>query len=59
MLNAKSGDIPPPQGYTSWLDYAVDTLDTRSIEIRRRAENELGRMGSVTAGVELCYEACR
>lgn len=24
---------PPPQGYASWLDYAVDTMDTRSAEL--------------------------
>ncbi|MFZ4534886.1 hypothetical protein [Propionivibrio sp.] len=24
---------PPPTGHASWLDYAVDTMDTRSIEI--------------------------
>ena len=25
----------PPDGYASWLDYAVDTMDTRSEEIGR------------------------
>lgn len=24
--------LPPPAGYASWLDYAVDTMDVRSIE---------------------------
>ncbi len=28
-----ASDIPPPTGYNSWLDYAVATLDTRSLEI--------------------------
>ncbi len=23
----------PPPGYTSWLDYAVDCMDTRSLEL--------------------------
>jgi len=23
----------PPKGYATWLDYAVDTLDTRSVEV--------------------------
>jgi hypothetical protein len=22
--------IKPPSGYTSWLDYAIDTMDTRT-----------------------------
>lgn len=26
---------PPPDGYTNWLDYAVDSMDTRSEEIER------------------------
>ena len=25
--------LPPPTGYASWLDYAVDTIDTGAIEI--------------------------
>lgn len=25
--------LPPPTGHASWLDYAVDTMDTGSIEI--------------------------
>lgn len=25
--------LPPPTGYASWLDYAVDTMDTGAIEI--------------------------
>lgn len=27
------GDVPPPKGYQSWLQYAVDSMDTRSLEI--------------------------
>lgn len=27
-----SKKIPPPEGYDSWLDYALDTFDTRQIE---------------------------
>jgi hypothetical protein len=23
--------LPPPDGYTSWLDYAVDTMETRDL----------------------------
>ena len=25
---------PPPEGYASWLDYAVSTMDSRSVELR-------------------------
>lgn len=28
-------DVPPPKGYTNWLDYAVDCVDTRSVEIEQ------------------------
>lgn len=27
--------LEPPQGYSSWLDYAVDCMDTRSVELER------------------------
>ena len=27
--------LAPPDGYATWLDYAVDTMDTRSEEIER------------------------
>ena len=27
--------VPPPSGYGTWLDYAVATLDTRSVEIEQ------------------------
>lgn len=31
-----SADTPaPPEGYASWLDFAVDTMDTRAEEIDR------------------------
>ncbi|CAL62355.1 Hypothetical protein HEAR2220 [Herminiimonas arsenicoxydans] len=34
MTNSESEKtLRPPEGYTSWLDYAVDTLDTRTLEI--------------------------
>jgi hypothetical protein len=26
-------NLPPPKGYQSWLHYAVETIDTRSLEI--------------------------
>lgn len=25
--------LPPPAGYSSWLDYAVETFDTRGLEV--------------------------
>lgn len=31
---------PPPAGHASWLDYAVDTMDTRSIEIEYLFKND-------------------
>jgi hypothetical protein len=27
------GSPPPPDGYATWLDYAVDTMDTRSPQL--------------------------
>lgn len=27
--------VPPPEGFATWLDYAVATLDTRSVEVER------------------------
>lgn len=30
----------PPQGYASWLDFAVDTMDTRSEELVRSFADE-------------------
>lgn len=31
-----AGDTPtPPEGYASWLDFAVDTMDTRTEEQER------------------------
>lgn len=29
---------PPPNGYSSWLDFAIETMDSRSVEL----ENLLG-----------------
>lgn len=29
------GDMPPPRPYANWLDYAMDTFDTRSVEAQR------------------------
>lgn len=29
--NNAASPLPPPTGYTSWLDYAVGTMDTRSL----------------------------
>lgn len=39
MTNSRSDNIPLPDGYTSWLDYAVDTLDTRALEICNLFDN--------------------
>lgn len=25
---------PPPEGYANWLDYAVSTMDSRSVELQ-------------------------
>ncbi len=30
----------PPPGYTSWLDYAVDFFDTRSLELESKFEDD-------------------
>lgn len=32
-------DLPPPKGYQSWLHYAVETMDTRSLEIEHLLNN--------------------
>lgn len=29
----------PPEGHASWLDYAVATMDTRSVDIARRLDD--------------------
>lgn len=29
MINS----VPPPPGYASWLDYAVDHFDTRNLQL--------------------------
>lgn len=31
--NTRAKDVPPPRGYESWLDYAVETLDLRKVEL--------------------------
>lgn len=31
--------VPPPTGYTSWLDFAVEMLDTRALEIENLLED--------------------
>lgn len=31
---------PPPDGYSSWLDYAVATMDTRSLQIEQLLEDD-------------------
>lgn len=53
MTNVEPKDIPLPQGYTSWLDYAVDTLDTRTLEIYSLFEN------GTTPGRDQIREAAR
>lgn len=62
----KSKEIPePPDGYASWLDFAVETFDTRSpyldrlfvgIEadrdaMRDAARTELERLRSIAASI--------
>lgn len=40
-IQPDTADIPaPPAGYASWLDFAVDTMDTRSEEIDRLFADE-------------------
>jgi len=29
VIDVPTSIVPPPQGYTTWLDYAVGTMDTR------------------------------
>lgn len=36
---AKTMTLAPPKGYDSWLDYAVDCTDTRSVELERLFED--------------------
>lgn len=36
---------PPPEGYATWLDYAVDCMDTRSVELERLFEEGVGAGG--------------
>lgn len=35
---ALPSDVPPPKGYQSWLHYAVETMETRSLEIENLFE---------------------
>ena len=37
---SSSSTIPPPDGYASWLDYAVETLDTRSVQLQTMFDND-------------------
>lgn len=30
MTEDRKDPLPPPDGYASWLDYAVETFDTRA-----------------------------
>jgi len=43
----------PPRGYSSWLDYAVDTFDTRSAEIERLFDDEDSGNVSTREGMRL------
>lgn len=39
--NSEEVDSPrPPEGYRSWLDYAVGTLDVRGVQIQRAFADE-------------------
>lgn len=43
-------DVPvsrptPPKGYATWLDYAVDCMDTRSVEIESILDEDSGAAG--------------
>lgn len=35
-----SKKIPPPEGFQSWLDYAVETFNTRQEEVNRALAGE-------------------
>lgn len=40
-----SPPISPPDGYASWLDYAVETLDTRSVQLLTMFDDEKPQVG--------------
>ena len=37
MNNSKT--LPPPQGYASWLAYAIATMDVRSVQLETMFED--------------------
>jgi hypothetical protein len=37
-----SSEPAPPDSYASWLDYAVETFDTRSLAVERMFDDDLG-----------------
>lgn len=36
-------ELSPPSGYRSWLDYAADTMETRSLHLQSIDESPWGR----------------
>ena len=40
VVTPAEGAVPPPEGFPSWLDYAVATMDTRSEELTRMFDDD-------------------
>ncbi len=39
-------ELPPPRGFSSWLDYAVATMDTRSAQLESIFDDSTGNVPS-------------
>lgn len=41
-ISERNAQVAPPAGYATWLDFAAETIDTRSLEIERLLDDGLG-----------------
>lgn len=49
--------LATPDGYTTWLDYAVDCIDTRTVELEYLFEESLGSDGATREQVRQAAKA--
>jgi len=47
----------PPEGYATWLDYAVDCVDTRSVELESLFENGPAEGAPTREAIRLAVKA--
>jgi len=39
-MHSKTPSLLPPRGYESWMEYAVDTVSTRAVEMDRLFDDQ-------------------